>query len=330
MTNTVKPTCESDGYNDYVCKNDASHTKHEVIKSLGHNYIHCTNPTCTVDGVYRQFDICLNCSGVANEKWVTISALGHSFDTKEEVTASKDLFDSALNKNELNYNKLTKYDKVYKVKCSRCDVYKIIVEKHQHLNFYTEKENIVDATCTHEGSYDDVIKCGICKEEINRLNIIVPKLNHVADDPVSTVVKKANCTEEGVVNYKVHCKNCGTLLLDNEYNTPCLGHLEGTPVIENKTETGYDEVIYCQRCNIELSRKHIKLETPKDEQELPKDEPEAPKANTEVITVDTPKASVTVSTDTPKAPRTGDDSNSYIYIMLLSGIALLFCYKKSK
>ena len=362
LTNTVKPTCESDGYNDYVCKNDASHTKHEVIKSLGHNYIHCTdsltNPTCTVDGIYRQFDICLNCNGVANEKWVTISALGHSFDTKEEVTASKDLFDSALNKDELDYNKLTKYDKVYKVKCSRCDVYKIIVEKHQHLNFYTEKENIVDATCTHEGSYDEVIKCGICKEEISRLNIIVPKLNHVADDPVSTVVKKANCTEEGVVNYKVHCKNCGTLLLDNEYNTPCLGHLEGTPVIENKTETGYDEVIYCQRCNIELSRKHIKLETPKDKPdvpkvdptvpedkpELPKNEPElpkvnptvpkneskAPKANTEVITVDTPKASVTVSTDTPKAPRTGDDSNSYIYIMLLSGIALLFCYKKSK
>ena len=69
------------------------------------------------------------------------------------------------------------------------------------------------------------------------------------------------CTEPGGIVYT--CVRCGEAKIENE--TPALGHQPGEPVQENYTaptataDGGYDTVVYCQRCNAELSREHTVL-----------------------------------------------------------------------
>ena len=67
------------------------------------------------------------------------------------------------------------------------------------------------------------------------------------------------CTEDGFDDYYKKC-DCGLDEFVRREIIPALGHKPGEPVIENRvepthTESGsYDEVIYCDRCDEELSR----------------------------------------------------------------------------
>lgn len=276
LTKTVDATCTKDGYNLYTCKNDASHTKKDVIKATGHNYIHQTDkytaPTCTADGKYHEFDQCASCGDVKNERWNAVEALGHTFGAWTEIAdkaqLTKELFAGAVNASELNFADLGKYDHVYRSDCARNDGYKLRVDKHEHSNLVTVKENVVNATCTKTGSFDEVVKCGVCGDVVSKDKITVPVKGHVAGKAVKTVVKEADCTNKGLIKSVVSCKNCGTVLASEEYETEKLGHVSGDPVIENKVdattkkEGSYDIVVYCTRddhgCgHKELSRKHV-------------------------------------------------------------------------
>ena len=77
--------------------------------------------------------------------------------------------------------------------------------------------------------------------------------------------RNATCTEESIVST---CTICGEKI---GTKTDHLGHIAGSPVIENRVEPtydkegGYDEVVYCTRddngCgHSEISRKHVVLE----------------------------------------------------------------------
>ena len=81
--------------------------------------------------------------------------------------------------------------------------------------------------------------------------------------PAPAVVVEPTCTEEGSITYTGMFT--GT---EHVTTTEALGHLPGEAVQENyvePTETedgGYDMVVYCQRCNAELSREHTVLPHP--------------------------------------------------------------------
>ena len=57
------------------------------------------------------------------------------------------------------------------------------------------RENEVAATCTSDGSYEEVIYCTVCKAEISRENKTTPAAGHSFG--VWTVIKEATCAEEG-------------------------------------------------------------------------------------------------------------------------------------
>ena len=48
------------------------------------------------------------------------------------------------------------------------------------------KENEVAATCTEDGSYDSVVYCSTCNEELSRETVVVPALGHNYEDGVCT------------------------------------------------------------------------------------------------------------------------------------------------
>ncbi|MBR7009470.1 MAG: carbohydrate-binding domain-containing protein, partial [Oscillospiraceae bacterium] len=133
----------------------------------------------------------------------------------------------------------------------------IIGEEHVHTPGDPVVENNVAATCTAAGSYDSVVYCTECGEELSRETVTVPALGH---DYVA-VVTEPTCTEAGFTTYT--CSRCGDNYTDNA--TEALGHQPGEPVEENRVEPtatepgGYDTVVYCRRCGAELSREHTVL-----------------------------------------------------------------------
>ena len=71
------------------------------------------------------------------------------------------------------------------------------------------KENIKKATCTSEGSYESVVYCGKCKNEISRSKVVVKKVSHkvVVDKAVKSTYTKTGLTEGK------HCSVCKQVLV---------------------------------------------------------------------------------------------------------------------
>lgn len=67
------------------------------------------------------------------------------------------------------------------------------------------RENEVPATCTKDGSHDEVIYCTICKTEISRKTITDKATGHKAQAAVKENVKDATCTAAGSHDEVVYC-----------------------------------------------------------------------------------------------------------------------------
>lgn len=167
--------------------------------------------------------------------------------------------------------------------------------EHTHTPGEAKRENVVEATCTTDGSYDEVVRCTEDGEVISTKHVTVPALNHKY---VDTVVPPT-CTEKGYTLHKCErgdseYKDNYTDALGHEYgewiiDTPatedapgskhrdCIRgddtqtevipplthvHTPAAPVKENvvpatcETEGSYDEVVRCSKDGAEMSRTH--------------------------------------------------------------------------
>ena len=145
--------------------------------------------------------------------------------------------------------------------CEVCEVVIVVQEEIQalgHTSGEPVRENEVAATETENGSYDEVVYCTVCDEELSRVTKTIPATGGTVCDHEYgewVVTKEATCTETGTKTRT--CSIC------NETETSVIvakGHTPGDPVRENevaatKTKKGsYDEVVYCTVCSVELSR----------------------------------------------------------------------------
>ncbi|MCD8008538.1 MAG: hypothetical protein LUF68_06335 [Clostridiales bacterium] len=58
-------------------------------------------------------------------------------------------------------------------------------------------ENVVDATCTEDGSYDSVVYCTVCGEELSRETVTVPATGHNYENGVCTVCGEQESSSSG-------------------------------------------------------------------------------------------------------------------------------------
>ena len=269
LTSTAAPTCTAKGCAFYKCSHcDVTKTEY-YADAKGHNYewTITVEPTCTVDGT--QIGICIECGA---ETTGGVSRLGHDWSDEYVVdyapTCTKDGQESRhcsrcdwkLNAKpipaghtfgeweQVDDAKCGEYGRFERF-CSLCGQINIMSAPADH--DYSIEKNIVEASCTTEGSKTLECSCGVTKTET------IPATGH-NHEPVVTA---PTCTEQGYTTYI--CKCGDSYIVDY---VDALGHTSANAVEENYvvptcTENGSkDAVVYCSVCEEEISRETVEID----------------------------------------------------------------------
>ena len=155
--------------------------------------------------------------------WSTTETINELLESQQQTYAPRANCPGSTHLFFMGYNKHTKET--------------IGAAQHTHTAGEPTQENVVPATCTTDGSYDEVIKCTECGEEMSRTHKILPATGHKF---VDTVVAPT-CTAQGYTLHK--CSVCGEETKDTY--TDALGHKwKATKVVAPTYESqGYTEYV---------------------------------------------------------------------------------------
>ncbi|MDO4974015.1 MAG: MBG domain-containing protein [Eubacteriales bacterium] len=137
---------------------------------------------------------------------------------------------------------------------------------HTHTPGEAVHENEIPASCAQGGSYDAVVRCVECGEELSRETVYTDPLSHTPGEAQRENEVPASCAQGGSYDAVVRCIYCNTELSRETVTTDPVPHTPGEAVIENNvpatcTEQGhYDSVVYCTVCGTELSRETVTAE----------------------------------------------------------------------
>ena len=129
-------------------------------------------------------------------------------------------------------------------KCSVCD--EILLEQQIiPMTAHTETpgdavvENLVEATCKTTGSYDEVVYCADCHEELSRITHVINKTDsHIAGTAVVENKVDSTCKEEGSYDEVVYCSICDHEMSRTTMSIPVkTEHTPGLAVEENKIDS---------------------------------------------------------------------------------------------
>ena len=283
----VSPTCENTGLTKgkHCSKCGEVILEQQVIPATGHTNAEAVienniDATCTTAGSFDEVVYCSVCDVEISRESITVDALGHDVITHDAQKPTC---------TEVGWE-------TYET-CSRCDytTYEEIGSVG-HSPKQSVVENVIDSTCITEGSYDNVVYCDECGDELSRTTIRMSILGHDAvphnsKEPTCTeigwnayvtcsrcdhttyaeipatghdheaVVTDPTCTEEGYTTYTCHC--------GDEYTAdvvPATGHDPASAVQENivpatcLTAGSFDNVVYCTTCGVEISREKIAID----------------------------------------------------------------------
>lgn len=119
-------------------------------------------------------------------------------------------------------------------------------EEVEHTPGEAVTENLIQPDCENSGSYDSVIYCTFCGDEISRETIVTDALGHKYEG----VVTAPDCVNGGYTTYT--CSVCGDEYIDEP--TEALGHVPGrVEITEATTESEGTKTTYCDVCDEVIS-----------------------------------------------------------------------------
>ena len=243
-------TCKEKGYKSYDTCSRCDYTTYEELPLADHTPAEAvkeneTAATCTVGGSYDSVVCCSVCGEEISREKVDTDPLGHDKVQHDGKTSTC---------KEHGW-------KAYET-CSRCD-YTTFEELPLADHTPAEeavKENEVAATCTAGGSYDSVIYCSICGEEISREKVDTDPLGH---DKISHDGKASTCKEHGYKAYET-CSRCDYTTFEElplADHTPSEEAVKENEVVATCTVGGsYESVIYCSICGEQISRETVETD----------------------------------------------------------------------
>ncbi len=98
-----------------------------------------------------------------------------------------------------------------------------------HTEGETVIENEIAPTCTENGSYDEVVYCSVCGEELSRETMTVPATGHTEGEAVIENEVAATETEDGSYDIVVYCSVCGAELSRETVIVPATGSTDPEP-----------------------------------------------------------------------------------------------------
>lgn len=136
---------------------------------------------------------------------------------------------------------------------------RLLMEPKAHVKGEYVIENVIDATCTETGYYDEVYYCTVCGEELERITRPTGALGHTYGEPEITDEVPPTCTEEGYYTTTYYCTVCGEEITSYGSSIDPLGHTAGEPEITDVTPAtcttpgSYQTVTYCTECGAVVS-----------------------------------------------------------------------------
>ena len=178
-------------------------------------------PDATHNGL--EIRTCATCGAEESRKLAPLTGCTHSFDTYTQVDADS-----------------------HSAVCTLCGE----TVSLPHTPGAPTQENVVNATCTATGSYDEVVRCADCGYTISSTPKTTDKLAHQWNS--GTVTAQPTCTAAGVKTYK--CNNCTATKTEP---VAALGHSWGGWVV-TKQPTCTQEGQQTRTCTRDGSHKETK------------------------------------------------------------------------
>ena len=214
--------------------------------------------TCTVEG-YSGDTWCLGCGKkIADGESTGYANHQLTFTAEKEATCKETGFVEYWYCDDCGQYFLTE-DAATPLTAEELAVQGVIGKTNEHTPGAAKEENRVDATCTAEGSYDEVVRCTVCNEVISTVHKTIDKLAHTPGEAVKENEAAATCTTDGGYDLVIRCTVCGNEISREPHVVPA-GHTAGEVVKENETAPtctdagSYDAVVYCAECGEEMSR----------------------------------------------------------------------------
>ena len=110
-------------------------------------------------------------------------------------------------------------------------------------------ENLILPNCTENGSYDEVLYCTDCNEELSRENKTINALGHIPGASVKENEVTSSCEGEGSYDMVVYCEKCGDELSREHATIPALGHDYIASITFPTTSVPGYTTYTCRRCN---------------------------------------------------------------------------------
>ena len=231
----VDATCTATGLTEGShCSRCDHKVAQEEVPALGHDIVvdEAVAPSCTETGLTAG-EHCTRCDHKVEQE--EVDALGHNMVVDKAVDAT--CTETGLTEGS---------------HCTRCD-YKVAQEEIPALNHKAAdervKENEVAPTCEGKGSYDLVLYCSRCGEELDREAVEVDALGHTEGKPVVENSTAASCGAAGSYDEVVYCTVCGEELSRTTHTVDATPHSYKETITEEPTctEAGV-KTITCSVC----------------------------------------------------------------------------------
>ena len=111
------------------------------------------------------------------------------------------------------------------------------------------EENRVEPTCTEDGSYDSVVYCTVCENEISRETVTIDAVGHTAGEAVEENRVEPTCTENGSYDSVVYCTVCESEISRETVTIGAVGHDLHDVIAKAPTctEAGWNAYQVCRR-----------------------------------------------------------------------------------